>query len=160
MKTGVMNSQTTSTSTLLITKIPSGFMRKLLNILTLSLLCLTLLIGCNKEDNTDISGQIVGKWKVITVKQTQNGKTVPTTNDITGAILEFTSDLSYSVSVQNDEKETGSYKLKGDTIILMDPDGGDENPGKFEFSSDGKLHLYFQRKDDITIREIVLSKVN
>lgn len=135
-------------------------MKRFLEIVSLSLICLTIFIGCNKDDDTDLHGGIVGKWKVIAVNQTLNGKAVPNTDDIIGAVIEFKSDLSYNVTYENREIEIGIYTITGDTIIVKDSNGDDETPVKFKFSSDGKLHLYGTRSDNVTTREIILIKLN
>lgn len=135
--------------------------KRFLVILSIALVGLTLFVGCSKDDNNkDLPDRIVGKWKTIAVNQTQNGKPVETTDDITGSGFEFNANLSYTITYQNVTVETGTYKINGSTINMTVTDTNYNSIGTFNFSSDGKLHIYVQRPDGITTREIVLLKIN
>lgn len=149
-------------------------MKKFSMILSVLLALVVVFASCTKDDDNTSQNQIVGKWKVTAVNETENGKPVATTADIQRYVLEFNSNLSYTVTYQNVLVETGTYIINGGTISLkvngVDVDYGsvisdDEtnySSGTFTIFDDNTLHIYFQFSEYsvIYIREIVASRIN
>lgn len=98
-------------------------MKVLKRVLCLALVCLmlmTMLAGCKRK--------LVGEWQVeegnvtVTVLKLEKDGT----GEFMGVDIEWKKKGKFLVIKANGEEEQLEYKIKGDTMTLANPDGGDE----------------------------------
>lgn len=140
-------------------------MKKLSNILSILLVLVVVFTSCAKDDDDNTSqNQIVGKWQVIESNRIQDGKIVYTNADgMIGVIIEFNSNLSYSIIDQNVLVETGTYIINGSVIGIKETGTNDDYSSATFTISDDTLRVYAQSSDDDDtdeIRETVAKRVN
>lgn len=95
-------------------------------LLTLTLILVTTLIGCSKDDDNNSSPTLVGKWRTVKFEYYTNGvldetETIVEENSTCPDYIEFKTNGTYAVINNNANcnstaDESGSYVYNGTTI--------------------------------------------
>jgi len=141
-------------------------MKKFLILFSLVIACVTLFSSCSKDDDSNSTTSIVGKWKVISIDETKNGEPVNGDDLIEnqksiGTIIEFNSNLTYTVRQQNMLKEAGVYEIKGSSLNVK-PSTEDNYHSVIFNISGNELHYYYTDSPSLYetyITEVTLIKI-
>ncbi len=72
------------------------------------ILILGLLLGCKKDNNVDLSRQLIGKWELRKIENFSSVSNYPPGNNVT---IEFKANLKYTNIDSTGLPENGSYNV-------------------------------------------------
>lgn len=116
-------------------------------LLSLFVLFVAIFSSC-KKDSASSSDKLTGKWTVLYVNThvVSNGQSATVIDTLKNTYIQFNSDNSL-VASQNNQTSAGTWKLSGNTLIMVDASQSTSDTVNINKLTSTELQLYSKQTD-------------